>query len=81
MNWIKRTLWSSIGKKLVMAVTGLAFVGFLMAHLAGNLTIYGGPDAFNAYADKLHSLGTLLTIFELGLVLFAGIHIVTGLCL
>ena len=81
MNWIKQTLWSSIGKKLMMAVTGLAFIGFLMAHLAGNLTIYGGGAAFNAYADKLHSLGPLLAVFELGLVLFAGIHIITGIAL
>lgn len=79
MNWIKRTLWSSIGKKLMMAVTGLAFIGFLMAHLAGNLTIYGGGEAFNAYAEKLHSLGPLLIVFELGLILFAGVHIVTGI--
>ena len=81
MNWIKQTLWSSIGKKLMMAVTGLAFIGFLMAHLAGNLTIYGGGEAFNAYAEKLHSLGLLLTVFELGLVFFAGVHIVTGIAL
>ena len=81
MNWIKRTLWSSIGKKLLMAVTGLAFIGFLMAHLAGNLTIYGGGEAFNAYAEKLHSLGPLLIVFELGLILFAGVHIVTGFTL
>jgi len=81
MNWIKQTLWSSIGKKLMMALTGLAFIGFLMAHLAGNLTIYGGKAAFNAYAEKLHSLGPLLTVFELGLLFFAGIHIITGLFL
>jgi len=81
MNWIKQTFWSSIGKKLMMAVTGLAFIVFLMAHLAGNLTIYGGGDAFNAYAEKLHSLGPLLTVFELGLILFAGVHIITGIVL
>ncbi len=81
MNWIKQTLWSSIGKKLMMAVTGLAFIGFLMTHLAGNLTIYGGGAAFNAYAEKLHSLGPLLTVFELGLLLFAGVHIITGIVL
>jgi len=81
MKWIKQTFWSSIGKKLMMAVTGLAFIGFLMAHLAGNLTIYGGGDAFNAYAEKLHSLGPLLTVFELGLILFAGVHIITGIFL
>ena len=81
MKWIKQTFWSSIGKKLMMAVTGLAFIGFLMAHLAGNLSIYGGGDAFNAYAEKLHSLGPLLTVFELGLILFAGVHIITGIFL
>ena len=81
MNWIKQTLWSSIGKKLMMALTGLAFIVFLIAHLAGNLTLYGGGEAFNAYAEKLHSLGALLTILELGLVLFAAIHVFTGLLL
>jgi succinate dehydrogenase / fumarate reductase cytochrome b subunit len=81
MNWLIQTLWSSIGKKLMMALTGLAFTVFLMAHLAGNLTIYGGREAFNAYAEKLHSLGPLLTVFELGLLLFAGVHIITGIFL
>jgi len=41
MNWITGTLGSSIGKKLMMAITGFSFCGFLAAHLAGNLTIYG----------------------------------------
>ena len=81
MIWIKQTFWSSIGKKVMMALTGLAFIVFLMAHLAGNLSIYGGGDAFNAYAEKLHSLGPLLTVFELGLILFASVHIITGIVL
>ena len=81
MNWIKQTLWSSIGKKLMMALTGLAFCGFLAGHLAGNLTIYGGQNAFNAYAKHLHSLGPLLTLAEWGLVFLAVIHIFTGLTL
>ncbi|MBW2429741.1 MAG: succinate dehydrogenase cytochrome b subunit [Deltaproteobacteria bacterium] len=81
MNWLKQTLWSSIGKKLMMAVTGLAFCGFLAGHLAGNLTIYAGKDAFNSYAEHLHSLGPLITAAEIGLVVFAIIHILTGLTL
>ncbi len=81
MNWVTSTFGSSIGKKVLMAVTGLAFCGFLAAHLAGNLTIYGGKDAFNAYAEKLHALGPVLTAAELGLLLFALIHILTGLTL
>lgn len=81
MNWFTQTLGSSIGKKLMMAITGLAFIGFLMAHLAGNLNIYRGADAFNAYAHGLHALGPLLRVFELGLVTFALIHVATGLWL
>jgi len=81
MNWITQTFGSSVGKKLLMAVTGLGFIGFLTAHLAGNLSIYAGRDAFNDYALHLHSLGPLLTVFELGLLALAVIHVFTGLLL
>lgn len=81
MNWISDTLGSSIGKKLLMAITGLGFIGFLTGHLGGNLTIYGGKDAFNSYAEHLHSLGILVNIAEIGLLLFAAIHITVGLYL
>lgn len=76
-----QTLWSSIGKKLLMAFTGLSFCGFLAGHLAGNLTIYGGKSAFNSYADHLHALGPLLTLAEWGLLVFALVHVSTGLIL
>ncbi len=81
MSWLIKTFSSSIGKKLLMAVTGICFIGFLAAHLAGNLTIYAGGSAFNTYAEKLHSLGPILTIFELGLLVFALIHVITGITL
>ena len=81
MNWMIQTLWSSIGKKLLMALTGLAFCGFLAGHLAGNLTIYGGQDAFNSYAESLHALGPVLTVMEWGLLVFAVVHVCTGLTL
>ena len=81
MSWLIRTFGSSIGKKWLMAITGLAFFGFLCMHLAGNLTIYKGGSAFNAYAQKLHSLGPILIIFELGLLAFAIIHVATGITL
>ena len=54
MDWLIKTVGTSVGKKLLMALTGLAFCGFLSAHLAGNLTLYGGADAFNSYAEHLH---------------------------
>jgi succinate dehydrogenase / fumarate reductase cytochrome b subunit len=81
MSWLFRTFSSSIGKKLLMAVTGLSFTGFLGVHLAGNLTLYKGGAAFNMYAEKLHALGPILTIFELGLLAFALIHVTIGIIL
>jgi succinate dehydrogenase / fumarate reductase cytochrome b subunit len=81
MNWIVATLGTSVGKKLMMALTGLSFLAFLAAHLAGNLTIYGGADAFNSYASHLHSLGVLLTVAEFGLLAMALVHVITGLWL
>jgi succinate dehydrogenase / fumarate reductase cytochrome b subunit len=81
MGWLIRTFGSSIGKKLLMAITGLSFIGFLSVHLAGNLTLYKGGAAFNAYAEKLHMLGPILTVFEFGLLAFALIHVTTGLIL
>jgi len=81
MNWLTTTLGSSVGKKFMMALTGFAFLGFLAAHLAGNLTIYGGREAFNGYAERLHSVGKVLLVFELGLIAFGVIHILTGLLL
>jgi succinate dehydrogenase / fumarate reductase cytochrome b subunit len=81
MNWLMRNLTSSIGKKQVMAVTGLAFSLFLVTHLIGNLTLYGGKELFISYVEHLHSLGYVVTAAEWGLVLLALIHIGTGLLL
>ena len=81
MNWLIRTFSSSIGKKQIMAVTGLGFCLFVLIHLLGNLTIYGGKESFLSYVEKLHSLGSLVTLTELGLAVFAVLHIVIGLLL
>ena len=81
MNWIVQTFASSVGKKVMMAVTGLGFCLFLVGHLAGNLSIYGGRQAFNAYAEHLHSLEPLVKVAELGLLLFAAVHVLTGFVL
>lgn len=81
MNWLVNTLTSSIGKKLMMAVTGLCFCGFLAVHLIGNLTVYGGKEMFLGYVEHLHALGVLITLAEFGLIALALIHIITGLTL
>ena len=78
MHWITNFFGSSIGKKLLMAFTGFCFISFLTVHLAGNLTLYGGKDMFNAYAEHLHSLGPIILVAEWGLLLLAAVHILTG---
>lgn len=81
MNWLIMVLGSSIGKKLLMAITGLCFCAFLTVHLVGNLTLYAGGEVFNSYAEHLHSLGPFVTVFELGLLALALVHVLTGLTL
>ena len=78
MQWIVNFFWSSMGKKLLMALTGCCFIGFLSAHLAGNLTLYGGGKMFNSYAEHLHGFGPLVTLAEWGLLTLALVHITTG---
>lgn len=72
---------SSIGKKFLMAITGLLLVGFVLGHMAGNLLIFLGQDALNAYALKLHKLGGLLWVARGVLLLSVAIHIVTAILL
>jgi succinate dehydrogenase / fumarate reductase, cytochrome b subunit len=66
---------SSIGKKVVMAVTGLALFGFVIVHMLGNLQVYLGPEALNHYAEALRNLGPLLWAFRAGLLLAVILHI------
>jgi len=81
MNWLVKTLMSSIGKKQVMAVTGLAFCLFVGVHLAGNLTLFAGKESFLSYVDHLHSVEALVALAEFGLIFFAVLHIGLGLFL
>ena len=72
-------LQSSIGKKALMAVSGLMLVGFVIAHLLGNLQIFLGPQAINAYAVKLRHYGALLWVARGLLLLAAVVHIRTSI--
>lgn len=73
------SLRTSLGKKVLMAVSGLILVGFVIMHLLGNLTIFFGPDALNAYALKLQHLGALLWVARSVLLLAVIVHIVTSI--
>ncbi len=66
---------SSIGRKLLMAVTGLLLLGFVIGHLAGNLQIFEEPDKINGYAAFLHQIGPLLWVARLGLIACVFVHI------
>lgn len=66
---------SSIGRKILMAVTGLILLLFVIGHLVGNLQVFSGPDKINGYAHFLQSLGPLLWAVRIGLLLAVGIHI------
>jgi len=81
MRWLVKTFMSSIGKKQIMAVTGLFFCLFITVHLIGNLTIYAGKESFLSYVDHLHSVEALVTLAEFGLIFFAVLHIGMGLYL
>ena len=68
-------LWSSIGKKLLTGISGVGLMGFLVLHLAGNLNLLSGKDAFNGYTHKLEGLGELLVVAELGLLAVFLLHV------
>ncbi len=75
-------VWAStIGLKLVMALTGLAMVGFVVGHMAGHLQIFAGRDAYNAYAHFLQGLGGLLWVARLGLLAAIGAHVYAAITL
>lgn len=70
-----RFFCSSIGRKFLMAVTGVILVGFITGHLVGNLQIFSEPDRINGYASFLQSLGPALWLVRLVLLAAVGIHI------
>jgi succinate dehydrogenase / fumarate reductase cytochrome b subunit len=75
MNIIANVFQSSVGKKYVMAVTGLVLFLFVIGHLAGNLQIFLGREAINRYGAFLQSNPELIWPARLGLLLMVGLHI------
>ena len=81
MNWLSRVLTSSIGQKLIAALSGLGLLGFMLVHAQGNLRIYlpgevEGTRAIDAYAEHLHDQ-PWLPLAEIGLLVLFLVHIVT----
>jgi len=79
MNILVRAYRSSLGKKYVMAITGLALFLFVIAHMAGNLQIFAGRDSINSYAAFLKSKPGLLWSARVALLVLAILHIITAI--
>lgn len=79
---------STVGQKVAMAVTGYLFVGFVLAHMLGNLKVFEGPEKFNAYAEFLREVGAplfghgqLLWALRILLVVALVVHVAAALSL
>ncbi|GEP36704.1 succinate dehydrogenase [Nocardioides psychrotolerans] len=79
---------STISLKLMMAVSGLVFIGFVLSHMYGNLKAFGGEEKFNDYAEHLRTIGEpllpesgLLWILRLGLIVSLVVHVTSALIL
>jgi succinate dehydrogenase / fumarate reductase cytochrome b subunit len=66
---------SSVGKKMIVAVTGIILILFVIGHLLGNLQIFLGPEWINGYSQHLHDLGLLLWLVRAFLLATVIIHI------
>lgn len=75
MSLIGNLFTSSIGRKFLMAVSGVILVGFVIGHLVGNLQIFSHPDKINGYAEFLHGLGPLLWVARIVLIIAVAVHI------
>jgi succinate dehydrogenase / fumarate reductase, cytochrome b subunit len=78
MNSLLWPVRSTLGSKYVMAVTGVGLLGFVIAHMLGNLQIFLGKEALNDYAHHLEELPTLLWSARIGLLILFIVHIVFG---
>ncbi len=66
---------TSVGKKIIIAITGIFLIGFVFGHMLGHLQMFAGADKYNSYAKMLKDLGPLLWIIRLALLALFVIHI------
>ena len=69
---------STIGKKMVMAVTGIVMIGFIVGHVLGNLLVFRGPEKLNEYAAFLRGTGGALWMARLVLLAAVILHVVAA---
>jgi succinate dehydrogenase / fumarate reductase cytochrome b subunit len=70
---------STVGKKVVMGVTGIIGIGFVLGHIAGNMLAFKGEEAMNAYGKFLHTTaGELLWVMRIVLLLAVILHVIAA---
>lgn len=79
MPSLLKALQSQVGRKILTGVTGVGLILFIIGHLIGNLTIFGGEEAFNSYTYQLENLGVILYIIEFILVVGFLLHAYLGI--
>jgi len=82
MSWVSKTLSSTLGQKLLMALTGLFLILFLVVHLAGNLQLLipDGGEAFNKYAATMAG-NPFIKVVSIGNFAFILLHVVYAILL
>ncbi len=83
-----RSTHSTVALKMLMAVSGLVFIAFVLAHMYGNLQAFAGHDAFNEYAEHLREIGEpmfphsgLLWVLRVGLIASLVVHVACAVAL
>ncbi len=77
LNFLK----STVGRKYIMGITGLVWMGFILGHMAGNMLIFLGPEAFNSYGHSIVSNKILLYGTEIALILAIIGHVTSAISL
>jgi succinate dehydrogenase / fumarate reductase cytochrome b subunit len=78
MNRVAALWHTSVGKKAIMAVTGIIMVAYLITHVLANLLVFQGPERINAYSRFLHGTGGALWAARLVLLAAVVLHILAA---
>jgi succinate dehydrogenase / fumarate reductase cytochrome b subunit len=76
LSWLRRVIASTVGGKLIVALSGLGLTGFVIVHMIGNLQIFAGRDAINTYAQFLKDHGGLLWFVRVSLLTIFLLHVI-----
>src|SRR6187431_2936519 len=76
-----KALMSTLSLKIIMALTGLLGAGFVLFHMAGNLQVFLGRDAYNSYAEFMQGLGAFKWLARGGLLTILTVHVATAVML